>query len=607
LHVPNFEIFNQQNAIEYIASFTKRKTIAGTLDILMNFFLPHIGTDNFMEKAYYIGYMVHKLLKVFTGDSKPTDRDNFKFKRIELTGTLIYELFREYYIIQKKSIEQAIDKEYYYHSGKYAPNLPRLIDDNYATFFKERILENGFKKAFKGNWGATNYTKKVGVSQKLNRLSFNSAISHLRKCVLQMDDSAKVVAPHLLHPTQWGIFDPVDSPDGGDIGLHKHLSICTRITDGYSKNVMVDILKKLEVPIIMLEETPVYDISQLVKLVLNGQWYGCIDTPHEWMEILIRHRRHGKIPSTTSISWNQLENSVYIYTDAGRLQRPLFYVQPNGDLSYNRERDGHLSWQELITGTETTPCKIEYVDADELNTYLVTFDNTLKSYATTNFTHAELHGSTLLGFMGNQIIFPEHSPLPRNCFSCSQSKQAVSMYHTNYQNRMDTMGVVLNYGQMPLTQSSYLESFGTLPYGINAIVAIMCYTGYNTEDAILINRGALDRGIFNTSYFKTYEMNETYNDDPEKKLTFEKGSNTDEHGLVKENTLVDEDTILMQMTQSGKIKNIYPNKDQVGRVDKTFLSEDVPGKRVAKVRICTERNFSQSVLKNQTRLERAIY
>lgn len=436
--------------------------------------------------------------------------------------------------------------------------------------------------------GAAEYTKKEGVSQKLNRLSYNSTLSHLRKCVLQMDASAKVVAPHLLHSTQWGIFDPVDSPDGEDIGLHKHLAICTRITDGYSKDVIIKILEDLGIDIVKLNKSTPTDLHTFVKLFINGQWYGSVHTPRELTDSLISMRRHGQIPSSTSISWNIQENAIYIYTDAGRLQRPLFYVDHDRNLSYDPKRDDALSWSELTTGTAESPCKIEYVDADESNTYLITFDRTL-DFTKTLHTHVELHGSTTLGFMGNQIIFPEHNQLPRDCFSCSQSKQAVSMYNTNYQNRMDTMGVVLNYGQVPLVQSSFFESFKSLPYGINAIVAIMCYTGYNTEDAILINRGALDRGIFNTSYFKTYEESEMYSDDPEKILAFEPGSNTDAYGLVKENTLVNEDTVLMQMSHGGKIKNIYPNKDQVGRVDRTFISEDAVGRRVAKVRICTER------------------
>ena len=168
------KIFTQESALKYIATLTKGKTVPHALEILMDYLLPHIGVDNFINKAYFIGYMVLQLLKVSTGEIKGTDRDNFKFKRIETTGSLINDLFKEYYKMQKQSIYQKIDKEYYYHEGIYQANFISLIQNNYKEFFKERIVETGFKRGFKGNWGAEAHTKKLGVLQTLNRLSFNS-------------------------------------------------------------------------------------------------------------------------------------------------------------------------------------------------------------------------------------------------------------------------------------------------------------------------------------------------------------------------------------------------------------------------------------------------
>jgi DNA-directed RNA polymerase II subunit RPB2 len=170
------KIFNQQNALEFIAELTKRGTVSGVIEILSDYFLPHIGELNFLEKAYFVGYMVNRLLKVYTKEEKPTDRDNFKFKRVELSGSLIYDLFREYYLIQKKDITRKIDEEYYYHKGeykedetlsrkekkqlklkegksgeqkqenKYKDNFIGLIEANFKTFFKERIVAIGVQK-----------------------------------------------------------------------------------------------------------------------------------------------------------------------------------------------------------------------------------------------------------------------------------------------------------------------------------------------------------------------------------------------------------------------------------------------------------------------------
>ncbi len=578
-------IYTQAHALQFIGSFTKYQSTQYALHILVKLFLPHMGSLQFVDKAFFLGHMVKKVLRLAVGIDPITDRDSFRMKRVDSSGVLLHDLFHDFYHQQLKHINLEIDRAYDKNKNFFNEplNFPTLFLANYHQFFEERVTENGFKSAFKGKWGATSYTQKVGVAQKLNRLSFNSSVSHLRKCVLQIDDSAKVTAPRLLHSSQWGIFDPVDTPDGGDVGTHKHLSLCSRITEGFPKKVVLEVMKQRELPIIPLVSITLKSASTMVKLFLNGQWVGCVDDPSYTVASLKDSRRTGQLPSSTSISWNISENILYIYTDAGRLQRPVFYVNNERKLSFTP--DAIDSWTAMTKGQIKKPYCIEYLDADESNTALIGFDPS-EDFGKTLHTHVEIHGASLLGFMGNQIIFPEHNQLPRNAFSCGQSKQAVSLYHTNYQNRMDTMGVVLNYGQTPLIQSSFLQSFGTLPYGANAIVAIMCYTGYNTEDAILFNRASLERGLFNTSYFKTYEMNETSGEIP---LIFEGSTNTDENGIVQMNTPVRPDTVLMRMVQGGNIKNIHPKRDQEGRVDRTFISEDQPGHRIAKVRICHER------------------
>ena len=175
------KIFSQETALKYIATFTKGKSIAYVQEILMNYLLPHIGELNYQQKAYFIGYMVYQLLQVYTKVEKPTDRDSFLFKRIEPPGTLLYNLFKEYYTLQQNHIRVSIDKEYYYKKSIYEKNFQSLIETNFQEYFKDRIVEAGFKKAFKGNWGSSAHTKKMGIVQDLNRLSYNSFISHLKK------------------------------------------------------------------------------------------------------------------------------------------------------------------------------------------------------------------------------------------------------------------------------------------------------------------------------------------------------------------------------------------------------------------------------------------
>jgi DNA-directed RNA polymerase II subunit RPB2 len=325
-------VFNQEVALKYIATLTKGKTIPHALEILTNYLLPHIGEMNFQDKAYFIGYMVKQVLQVFTKEAKATDRDNFRFKRIELTGSLLYDLFKEYYSLQQHNIYQRFDKEYYYKKGRYLNNFTDLIELNYKEFFSERMVADGFRKAFKGNWGAEAHTKRVGVVQDVNRLSFNSFVAQMRKLNLPLDASAKIIGPRLAHTTQWGIIDPIDTPDGGNVGLHKNLTIMATITKGYSAYPMMHWLRMNADMLLLTECTPLI-IAKLCKVLVNGRWVGVLAEPRK-IEMLIKTlRRVAIIPTFTSVYWSIKDNTLFIYTDAGRICRPIFHL--GGSAPYN--------------------------------------------------------------------------------------------------------------------------------------------------------------------------------------------------------------------------------------------------------------------------------
>ena len=652
-------IFTQDVALEFIATFTKRRTISGVLDILMNYFLPHVGEDNFLDKAYYVGMMVRKLLRVVIKEEKATDRDNFKFKRVESSGSLLYDLFREYYLIQKREISLKLDKAYYYHIPQYKNDFASLITDNYRDFFKEHTVEIGFRKAFKGSWGAETHTKRLGVVQDLNRLSWNSFISQLRKFNLPLDASAKVVGPRLLHCSQWGFIDPVDTPDGGNIGLHKHMSISTFVTSGFSSKKMVSWLKTNTDVKMLRDFSEPKTISSMTKVLVNGNWIGVLDNPMETIEKIKVYRRNGVLPLQTSISFHYDSNELNLFTDAGRLSRPIYYVEDK-QISFQRGKEfmekikmGKFSWEQAISGfkdkiedaeyhykknkiydldelysgfskneksdseelktLKKTQAIIEYIDTAEEESALIAtrFEDLKKNKYT---THVEIDPSLILGVLGNLTIFAEHNPYARDAFSCGQTKQAVSVYHSNFGMRMDKMGVVLNYGQIPLVKSRYLEYINNeeQPYGVNTIVAIMSYTGYNVEDAILINEGSIHRGLFRTTYFTTYEDREessiisgssanSYFTDVMKKqvVGLKPGydySMLDEWGLIKENTPLNDKTVLIgkatSTTNESEVvidASTYTKKGQVGFVDKSFITDGEQGLRIAKVRVREER------------------
>lgn len=674
-------IYTQDLAIKYIASFTKRGTISGAMAILSDYFLPHVGELNFAAKAYFIGLMTYRVLKVRAGEDAPTDRDHYQYKRVELTGDLLYALFREYFLLYRKAIYQEISLKEYYHRGQYQDNFISIIEANVDEIFTSksrdkkqtvRIIEDGFRRAFKGNWGSQENTKREGVVQELNRLSWNTFISHLRKLNLPMDSSAKVVAPRLLNASQWGVIDPIDTPDGANIGLHKHLALGARITSGFSAKPLI-IWLRAHIGLKWLSEcTPEY-IVKLTKVFVNGNWVGVIDDAIETEWMLKLYRRNGVLPPYMSIAYSFVRNELTFFTDSGRLIRPIFYIlrsnmalrsggapakDPVRMVSYKRQaviaglRERTLKWADIVAGlgeksadagfslannriyevAELYPALdddnrkiydafvknasvIDYIDSAEEETALIALmgqDGEIEQ-PSSHHTHIEMTPSLGLGVMGNQIIFPENNPLTRNSFSCGQSKQAVSLYHTNYAVRMDKMSVVLNYGQTPLIKSRMLQYMNheEQPYGINCIVAIMCYTGYNVEDAVLINKSALDRGLFRTTYYTTYETHEESaavtggayskfaNIEKNNVIGIKPGydySQLDDNGMIREGTPVTDRTVLIGKLMSNlENKELWidssetPKKGQLGFVDKSFITEGEEGFNIAKVRIFEQR------------------
>ena len=649
----------QALAIEYIASLTKGMRTEHALEILADYFLPHIGEVNYTEKAFYLGNMVFRLLSVYTNLEQPTDRDNFKYKRLELVGSLMYDLFREYYNLQLKHIQVEFEKRILYSEILYANDLPLLVQTFHEEILKNRIVENGFTKAFKGNWGAQTHTKRVGIVQDLNRLSFNTYLSHLRKTNLPMDAGSKLVEPRKLHCSQWGYIDPIDTPDGGNIGLHKSLSIMTQVTRG-GKGIREPLVQWMREKISMkfVEECSTKMLSFMTKIMINGYWAGSILDPLDCVKKIKLFRRNALLPIFMSVTFDIKTNTIFVYTDSGRVSRPIFYQDDDTKkMSFEHKElqellsktENKVRWNDLVTGfnkkradigfdpsesriyelfelyegieKETNPQKLErflvrkamidFIDCSESeNAFICLNAEDYERHSLKNYTHMEIHESLIFGNMCNLIVFPENNPPVRNSFSCGQSKQAVSLYHTNYQVRMDKTAVILNAGQIPLVKTRYLEHINheENTYGINAMVAIMCFTGYNVEDAVLINEGALQRGLFHTTYFTTYQAHEettkhahvttdlkfTNIENETEVIGTKPGydySKLDSHGIVREGTEVDDKTVLVGLTTttSGSTKKVdgskTTKKGQLGIVDKTFITEGEEGERIAKVRI----------------------
>jgi hypothetical protein len=260
---------------------------------------------------------------------------------------------------------------------------------------------------------------------------------------------------------------------------------------------------------------------------------------------------------------------------------------------------------------------IEYIDTDESDSIML--KNTINDDDSgERFSHCEIHSSLIMGFIGFTIPFVNTSQAPRNVYGTGQTKQSVGMYVSNFKNRFDTSAHVLFYPEKPLigTRMSDYVFANQLPTGKNAIVAIASYSGYNQDDSVIINKSALERGLFRSAYFKTYsssEMTDAKTDmveffyDPNsdddinnevRKNSLYNYQNTDERGFAKEGTWVsDNDVLITKYVKTGSGANVsYMDHSEVvkqdgwGVVDKVFSdSYNSNGEQICKVRVCTIR------------------
>ena len=638
----NGPINTQKKALFYLSTLTRQRTRSNLLDVLYNDFFPHVG-KNLLNKAYYLGHVVNKLLKMKFNIIKPTDRDSFSFKRVELSGFLLAKLYRDLFTEFTKRCLRAIDNEYNYNKVLYQGGrfVNVINQSNKFKIFNANLISNSLMKSLKGNWIGAD----PGIVQDLDRKSFLGTLSHLRRLNQPNVRHTKLVPPRRQHTTTWGILCPIETPDGGNIGTIKHFSIMAYVSFGSKTEPIINLLR--ENKIIFLKEIKPRNIYKVTKVFINGKWIGVHYEPDKLVHILRLYRRNGLINIYISISWDIKDMEINIWTDSGRFSRPVYIVE-NKDILLNQKiidkcQDKTYGWSNIISGfadktfefdnyneeyfcpekyinlpqgkniidyLEKNKSIVEYLDVEESDTStLVTssFHNLNK-----NFTHSELHSSIILGILALCIPFAEHNPAVRNLFSSGQTKQAVSMYTSNFRHRMDQAAVLLSYPQRPLITTRFMKYINKnkLPYGENAIVAIASYTGYNQEDAIIVNKSSLQRGMFRTTYFRTYSDTEKamHNDtdsifcNPTKMKTsnIQIGKNyekLDSKGFIEENMKVTDKDIIKEKCKNVILDDVEslidcslkPKKNTNGFVHKVFIDKDEENYKSAKVCIREER------------------
>ena len=573
-HIISSAMFTPINMDKETGAARKRQF---TLDVLNNDLFPHCVTKD--QKLNFLGYMTNRLLQCSMGLREKDDRDNYKNKRLDLTGTLLNNLFRNYFNKVVKDIQKQLVREINTGSWRSNANYKDIINHtNIYKIVKSTTIENGLKRALAtGDFGIKNpHSTKVGVAQVLNRLTYISSLSHLRRVNTPIDKSGKLIPPRKLHNSQWGFICPAESPEGAPVGVVKNLSYMCHVTIKSSREPLYDMLEDHIIP---FDKIACKSLYNKVKVFINGNWVGIAKEPNEFY-LLVKNKKHrGIINIYTSVIFDYRNREIRICNDAGRVTRPLLRVRDGKLLMttdiLNNIKNKTLSWKDLLSSTRLEESVIEYLDAEEQNVSFIAM-NPADILSNNRYTHCEIHPSTIFGILASCIPFPEHNQSPRNTYQCAMGKQAMGMYATNFTQRMDKTSYVLTYGHRPLvdTRIMNLIQLNNIPSGNMVIVAISTYTGYNQEDSIIFNREFIDRGGFSLTLYKTEkdEDKKTHGDeeirckpDPikTKGMNFANYDKLNHNGIIPENTFLENKDVII-----GKIIPIKGNRNDHTKIIK---------------------------------------
>jgi len=560
---------SQQNSLDYIGKRvaigqTKDYRIRRALQVLDRYLLPHIGNaeEDRIKKAYYLGQMAQKVMELNLGLREADDKDHYANKRLKLAGELFTSLFRVAFLNLVKDIKYQLERTAV--RGR-APNIKTAVRADVIT---ERIRH----ALATGNWVGG----KAGVSQLLNRTNHVGTLSHLRRVISPLSRSQPHFEARDLHPTQWGKICPAETPEGPNCGLVKNLGLASIISVGADEKIIENILFDLGV-------IPISEVKSIkgekVNIFLNGKLVGIHQKYNPFTNQLREKRRKGEIGVHVNVGYYHDSKEVQINCDAGRATRPLFIIKNKKLLIIKEDiekiKQGKYNWSDLILKGV-----IEYLDAEE------------------------------------EEKFPEHNQSPRNTYEAGMVKQALGLFTANMHLRLDTRGHTLHYPQQPLVITSPMKIIGInrRPAGQNFIIGMMSFEGYNIEDAIVINKASIERGLARSHFFRTYDAEERKYpggeldkfEIPERGVRGFKSAESyrllsEEDGIIEPETTVNGGDVLIGRTSPPRFIKSYeefelmqPNRretsknmrhNEKGIVDTVIISETVDGNKLVKIKV----------------------
>jgi len=571
---------------------TKKEILDRVKQRIDSYLFPHIGQkkEDRMKKAITLCKFIKQFLIAKENPRLRTDKDHYANKRVRLSGDLLATLFRVNLGILVRDIQYSLQKS---SKRKKYFSIKVLAK---STLFSHRI-ESAIAT---GSWTG----ERSGITQNIDKTNYLATISQLQRVSSMLPGDQENFMARTLHPTHYGRFCPIETPEGTEIGLRKNLAILARV----STRVELDdakFMKELDELGLNRDAIGNYDVF------FNGMFIGTVDDGKKFVKQIREKRRENLLPVQMSFREDEGIKTIYISTESGRVLRPLIIVE-NGAPKLKSEHlvqieQGELGWKDLIEKGI-----IEYIDAAEEENALVSLS---EENLTSEHTHLEIDPVSLFGTVTSLVPYGNHDQSSRLNRGSKTQKQALGLYSANYLCRLDTDVSVLQYPQKPIVRSFVYNTLNTYPAGQNLVVAIMAYEGYNMEDALILNKGSLDRGLGRSFYFRPYsaiEMNYAggLKDEiamPEKDASGYRMEASYRHleddGIISPEAEVAEGEVMIGKMSPPKFlseareisirtkkeSSVAMRQEEKGIVESVFITEDNEGNKIVQVKTRDQR------------------
>ena len=516
--------------------------------------LPHLGSgsEHREKKAIFLGRIVRQVLEMAITDQDPNDKDHYANKRVRLAGDLVEDLFRVSLQQLARDLKYQLER---HHNRKRELRINACLRPDVLT---QKIMH----ALATGNWVGG----RSGVSQLLDRTTYLAALSHMRRVTSPLVRSQPHFEARDLHPTQWGRLCPNETPEGQNCGLVKNASQMIDVSEEVHENEVKQLLSEAGVddspagwaegfrvhvngdifglhknatklvnqfkrrrrqgrirpevsirydgankdifintdrgrilrPLLVLEDGDLVLSKDHLDLIKSGEWTfadlvsnGVVEwvDAEEEEDLLVAPRpfdlpmfspKHGRPINPASVEWVNL--------GASQIKKAKLRVEvkmPNGD-----------------SEIENFSVPLNYYQ-DDLEAILrkQKRQNTVLAY-----THVEIDPQLILGVCASLVPYPEHNSTPRVTGGTAMVKQSLGLPSANYRLRPDTRMHVMHYPQQSIvgTRSMKTTNFAQRPGGQNFVVAILSHHGYNMQDAVVMNRAAVERSLGRSSFIRTY-------------------------------------------------------------------------------------------------------